>query len=136
MREDILVKHLKNLIYENNKIKDAFIMGVDGLLIAVLDKKEYNQDIAGIMAGVIDAAKRVEDKLPVALSVRTMTQKIIAVPLSENFFIVIMGDSDLNSNNVLELVNKNKLNILGMIENREFSDLFSFRPVKVEGLDI
>ena len=136
MREDILIKHLKNLIYENNKIKDAFIMGVDGLLITVLDKKEYNQDIAGIMAGVIDAAKRVEDKLPVALSVRTMNQKIVAVPLSENFFIVIMGESDLNSNNVLELVNKNKLNILGMIENREFSDLFSFRPVKVEGLDI
>ncbi len=136
MREDILVKHLKNLIYENNKIKDAFIMGVDGLLITVLDKKEYNQDIAGIMAGVIEAAKRVEDKLPVALSVRTMNGKIIAVPLSENFFIIVMGDSDLNSNIVLELVNKNKLNILGMIENREFSDLFSFRPVEVEGLDI
>jgi len=136
MREDILVKHLKNLIYENNKIKDAFIMGVDGLLITVLDKKEYNQDIAGIMAGVIEAAKRVEDKLPVALSVRTINGKIIAVPLSENFFIVVMGESDLNSNIVLELVNKNKLNILGMIENREFSDLFSFRPVEVEGLDI
>ena len=136
MREDILIKHLKNLSYENNKIKDAFIMGVDGLLITVIDKKEYDQDIAAIMAGVIDAAKRVEDKLPVALSVRTMNGKIIAVPLSENFFIIVMGESDLNSNNVLELVNKNKLNILGMIENREFSDLFSFRPVEVEGLDI
>lgn len=136
MREDILIKHLKNLIYENNKIKDAFIMGVDGLLITVLDKKEDNQELAAIMAGVIDAAKRVEDKLPMILSVRTINGKIVAVPLSENFFIVVMGESDLNSNNVLELINKNKLNILGMIENREFSDVFSFRPVEVEGLDI
>lgn len=39
MREYILIKHLKNLTLENNKIKDVFIMGVDGLLIAILEKK-------------------------------------------------------------------------------------------------
>ena len=136
MREDILIKHLKNLTLENKKIKDAFIMGVDGLLIAVIEKKEDNQEIAARMAGVIDAAKRIEDSLPDALSVIVKNGKIIALPISENFLIVIIAAKDINSYDVLKLINKNKQNILGMIEKSEFSDLFSFKPAEVEGLDI
>jgi len=136
MREDILIKHLKNLTFENNKIKDAFIMGVDGLLIAVIEKKEDNQNIAARMAGVIDVAKRIENSLPDALSVIVRDGKIIALPLSENFFIVLMTTKDADSYSVIKLIDKNKDNILGMIEKREFTDLYSFNPTEVEGLDI
>jgi predicted regulator of Ras-like GTPase activity (Roadblock/LC7/MglB family) len=136
MREEILVKHLKNLTLENNKIKDAFIMGIDGLLIAVKEKKDENQKIAARMAGVIDAAKRIEGKIPEALSVTIKNEKIITVPLSETFLVVVTGDIDLTSYGVIRLIEKNKQYILGMIEKTEFSDLFSFRPTEVEGLDI
>ena len=136
MREDILIKHLKNLTLENNKIKDAFIMGVDGLLIAVIEKKEDNQKIAARMAGVIDAAKRIEDRLPDSLSVMVTDGKIIALPISEIFLIVVIAAKNINSYDVIKLVDKNKQNILSMIEKREFGDLFSFRPAEVEGLDI
>jgi len=136
MREDILIKHLKNLTLENNKIKDAFIMGVDGLLIAVIEEKEDNQKIAARMAGVIDVAKRIEDRLPDALSVMVRDGKIIALPLSEKFLIVVISTKDTNSYNVIKLIDKNKQNILSMIEKREFGDLFSFSPAEVEGLDI
>ena len=136
MREDILIKHLRNLTLENNKIKDAFIMGVDGLLIAVMEKKEDNQKIAARMAGVIDVAKRIENRLPDALSVTVSDGKIIALPISENFLVVVIADKDINSYSVIKLIDKNKDNILGMIEKREFNDLYSFNPTKVEGLDI
>lgn len=136
MREDILIKHLKNLTLENNKIKDAFIIGVDGLLIAVIGEKEDNQKIAARMAGVMDSAKRIEDRLPDALSVMTRDGKIIALPLSEKFLIVVIAAKDINSYNVIKLIDKNKQNILSMIEKREFGDLFSFSPAEVEGLDI
>jgi len=136
MREDILIKHLKNLTLENNKIKNAFIMGIDGLLISVMEKKEDNQSIAARMAGVIDAAKRIENRIPEALSVMAKNEKIIAIPLSENFLIVLIASKDINSWSVIKLVDKNKQNILNMIEKREFGDLFSYNPAKVEGLDI
>lgn len=136
MREDILIKHLKNLTLENNKIKNAFIMGIDGLLISVMEKKKDNQEIAARMAGVIDAAKRIENRIPEALSVMTKNGKIIAIPLSENFLIVLIASKDINSFSVIKLVDKNKQNILNMIEKREFGDLFSYNPVEVEGLDI
>jgi len=136
MREDIIIKHLKNLTLENNKIKDAFIMGIDGLLISVMEKKEDNQSIAARMAGVIDAAKRIENKIPEALSVIVRNEKIVAIPLSENFLIVLIASKDINSFSVIKLVDKNKQNILNMIEKREFGDLFSYNPVEVEGLDI
>lgn len=136
MREDILIKHLRNLTLENNKIKDAFIMGVDGLLIAVMEKKEDNQKIAARMAGVIDVAKRIENRLPDALSVTVSNGKIIVLPISENFLVVVIADKDINSYSVIKLIDKNKDNILGMIEKREFNDLYSFNPTKVEGLDI
>lgn len=136
MREDILIKHLRNLTLENNKIKNAFIMGVDGLLIAVMEKKEDNQKIAARMAGVIDVAKRIENRLPDALSVTVSDGKIIALPISENFLVVVIADKDINSYSVIKLIDKNKDNILGMIEKREFNDLYSFNPTKVEGLDI
>lgn len=136
MREDILIKHLRNLTLENNKIKDAFIMGVDGLLIAVMEKKEDNQKIAARMAGVIDVAKRIENRLPDALSVTVSDGKIIVLPISENFLVVVIADKDINSYSVIKLIDKNKDNILGMIEKREFNDLYSFNPTKVEGLDI
>ena len=136
MREDILIKHLKNLTRENNKIKDAFIMGVDGLLISVIEKREDNQKIAARMSGVIDAAKRIEDRLPDALSVIVTDEKIIVLPISENFLIVIIAAKNINSYDVLKLIAKNKQNILNMIEKREFGDLFSFSPAEVEGLDI
>ncbi|HNR45112.1 MAG TPA: hypothetical protein PLI06_07475 [Methanofastidiosum sp.] len=136
MREDILIKHLKNLTLENNKIKNAFIMGIDGLLISVMDKKEDNQIIAARMAGVIDAAKRIENRIPEALSVMIKDKKIIAIPLSENFLIVLIASEDIDSFSVIKLIDKNKQNILSMIEKREFSDLFSYNPAKVDGLDI
>lgn len=136
MREDILIKHLRNLTLENKKIKDAFIMGVDGLLIAVIEKKEDNQKIAARMAGVIDVAKRIENRLPDALSVTVTNGKIIALPISENFLVVVIADKDINSYGVIKLIDKNKDNILGMIEKREFTDLYTFNPTKVEGLDI
>ena len=136
MREDILIKHLKNLTLEDNKIKDAFIMGVDGLLISVMKKKEDNQSIAARMAGVIDAAKRIENSIPEALSVIVKDWKIIAIPLSDNFLIVLIASKDINSYSVIKLVDKNKQNILSLIEKREFSDLFSYNPAKVDGLDI
>ena len=136
MREDIIIKHLKNLTLENNKIKDAFIMGIDGLLISVMEKKEDNQSIAARMAGVIDAAKRIENKIPEALSVIVRNEKIVAIPLSENFLIVLIASKDINSFSVIKLVDKNKQNILNMIEKREFGDLFSYNPTEVEGLDI
>ncbi|MEN6379383.1 MAG: roadblock/LC7 domain-containing protein [Methanofastidiosum sp.] len=136
MREDILIKHLKNLTLENNKIKNAFIMGIDGLLISVMEKKKDNQEIAARMAGVIDAAKRIENRIPEALSVMTKNGKIIAIPLSENFLIVLIASKDINSWGVIKLVDKNKQNILNMIEKREFGDLFSYNPTEVEGLDI
>lgn len=136
MREDILIKHLRNLTLENNKIKDTFIMGVDGLLIAVMEKKEDNQKIAARMAGVIDVAKRIENRLPDALSVTVSNGKIIVLPISENFLVVVIADKDINSYSVIKLIDKNKDNILGMIEKREFNDLYSFNPTKVEGLDI
>lgn len=136
MREDILIKHLRNLTLENNKIKNAFIMGVDGLLIAVMEKKEDNQKIAARMAGVIDVAKRIENRLPDALSVTVSNGKIIVLPISENFLVVVIADKDINSYSVIKLIDKNKDNILGMIEKREFNDLYSFNPTKVEGLDI
>jgi predicted regulator of Ras-like GTPase activity (Roadblock/LC7/MglB family) len=136
MREDILIKHLKNLTLENNKIKNAFIMGIDGLLISVMEKKEDNQSIAARMAGVIDAAKRIENRIPEALSVMAKNEKIIAIPLSENFLIVLIASKDINSWSVIKLVDKNKQNILNMIEKREFGDLFSYNPTEVEGLDI
>ncbi|KYC45598.1 MAG: hypothetical protein AMQ22_02198 [Candidatus Methanofastidiosum methylothiophilum] len=136
MREDILIKHLRNLTLENNKIKDAFIMGVDGLLIAVMEKKEDNQKIAARMAGVIDVARRIENRLPDALSVTVSNGKIIALPISDNFLVVVIADKDINSYSVIKLIDKNKDNILGMIEKREFNDLYSFNPTEVEGLDI
>lgn len=136
MREEILIKHLKNLTRENNKIKDAFIMGTDGLLIAVKEKKDENQSIAARMAGVIDAARRIENIIPEALSVTNKNEKIITVPLSETFLIVVIGSKDLTSNETIRLIEKSKQYILGMIEKTEFSDLFSFRPTEVEGLDI
>jgi len=136
MREDILIKHLKNLTLEDNKIKDAFIMGVDGLLISVMKKKEDNQSIAARMAGVIDAAKRIENSIPEALSVIVKDWKIIAIPLSDNFLIVLIASKDINSYSVIKLVDKNKQNILSLIEKREFGDLFSYNPAQVEGLDI
>jgi predicted regulator of Ras-like GTPase activity (Roadblock/LC7/MglB family) len=136
MREEILVKHLKNITRDSNKIKDAFIMGVDGLLIAVNEKKDKNQETAAIMAGVLDVAKRIEDRLPEALSVLNKNEKIIAVPLSESFVIVVTGTKDLTSYIVIKSIEKNKQNILGMIEKKEFSDLFSFSPNEVKGLDI
>ncbi|NPV51098.1 MAG: hypothetical protein HPY60_07895 [Candidatus Methanofastidiosum sp.] len=136
MREEILIKHLKNLTRENNKIKDAFIMGTDGLLIAVKEKKDETQRIAARMAGVIDAARRIENIIPEALSVTNKNEKIITVPLSETFLIVVIGSKDLTSNEAIRLIEKSKQYILGMIEKTEFSDLFSFRPTEVEGLDI
>ncbi len=136
MREDILIKHLKNLTLGNTKVKDAFIMGVDGLLIAVIKEKEDNQKIAARMAGVMDSAKRIEDRLPDALSVMVKDEKIIALPLSEKFLIVVIAAKEINSNNVIKLIDKNRQNILSMIEKREFGDLFSFNPAEVEGLDI
>jgi len=136
MREEILIKHLKNLTRENNKIKDAFIMGTDGLLIAVKEKKDETQRIAARMAGVIDAARRIENIIPEALSVTNKDEKIITVPLSETFLIVVIGSKDLTSNEAIRLIEKSKQYILGMIEKTEFSDLFSFRPTEVEGLDI
>ena len=136
MREDILIKHLKNLTLEDNKIKDAFIMGIDGLLISVMEKKEDNQIIAARMAGVIDVAKRIENRIPEALSVMVKNWKIIAIPLSEKFLIVLIASKDINSWSVVKLVYKDKQNILSIIEKREFVDLFSYDPAKVEGLDI
>jgi len=88
------------------------------------------------MAGVIDAAKRIENKIPEALSVIVRNEKIVAIPLSENFLIVLIASKDINSFSVIKLVDKNKQNILNMIEKREFGDLFSYNPVEVEGLDI
>lgn len=136
MRENILNKHLKNFTLENHKVKDAFIMGVDGLLIAILEKKEDNQRIAAQMAGVIDAAKRMGSKGPVAISVIFNKETILAVPLSENFVIIIIGTKSINSNNIIKLIDKNKQNIINMIEKREFNDLFSFSPREVDGLDL
>ncbi|KYC45980.1 MAG: Roadblock/LC7 domain protein [Candidatus Methanofastidiosum methylothiophilum] len=136
MREDILIKHLKNLTFENKMIKDAFIMGIDGLLIAVKEENDQNEGIAARMSGVIDAAKRIEGQIPESVSVITKDQKIITIPLSENFLIVLKGDKDLNSCSAIRLIEKKKQNILSMIEKREFSDLFSYRPAEVKGLDI
>ncbi len=136
MREEILIKHLKNLSLENSKIKDVFIMGVDGLLIAVREQNDENQDLAARMSGVIDLAKRIENKLPEALSVITTNNKIIAIPLSENFLIIIVGTKDMDSFSTLRQVGRSKNNILSLIEKTEFSDLFSYRPVEINGLDI
>ncbi|HNV93778.1 MAG: hypothetical protein APG08_00492 [Candidatus Methanofastidiosum methylothiophilum] len=136
MREEILIKHLKNLSLENSKIKDVFIMGVDGLLIAVREQNDENQDLAARMSGVIDLAKRIENKLPEALSVITTNNKIIAIPLSENFLIIIIGTKDMDSFSTLRQVGRSKNNILSLIEKTEFSDLFSYRPVEINGLDI
>lgn len=136
MREEILIKHLKNLSLENNKIKDVFIMGVDGLLIAVRGQSEENQNLAARMSGVIDLAKRIENKLPEALSVITTNEKIIAIPLSEDFLIIVIGTKDMDSFSTLRQVGKSKNNILSLIEKTEFSDLFSYRPVEIDGLDI
>lgn len=136
MREDILIKHLKNLTFANKEIKDAFLMGVDGLLIAVLDKNRDKQDIAAQMAGVIDATKRIENKLPDAISVITNENSIVAIPLSEKFLLVVLGTNGLNIHNLRKLVDKNKDNILSMIEKREFNDLYTFNPTEIKGLDI
>ncbi|MCC7573692.1 MAG: roadblock/LC7 domain-containing protein [Candidatus Methanofastidiosum sp.] len=136
MREDILIKHLKNLTFANKEIKDAFLMDVDGLLIAVLDKNRDKQDIAARMAGVIDAAKRIENKLPDAISVITNENSIVAIPLSEKFLLVVLGTNGLNIHNLRKLVDKNKDNILSMIEKREFNDLYTFNPTEIKGLDI
>ena len=136
MREEILIKHLKNLSLENSKIKDVFIMGVDGLLIAVREQSEENQNLAARMSGVIDLAKRIENKLPEALSVITTNEKIIAIPLSEDFLIIVIGTKDMDSFSTLRQVGKSKNNILSLIEKTEFSDLFSYRPVEINGLDI
>ncbi|MBP6932747.1 MAG: roadblock/LC7 domain-containing protein [Candidatus Methanofastidiosum sp.] len=136
MREEILIKHLKNLSLENSKIKDVFIMGVDGLLIAVREQNDENQDLAARMSGVIDLAKRIENKLPEALSVITTNNKIIAIPLSENFLIIIIGTKDMDSFSTLRQVGRSKNNILSLIEKTEFGDLFSYRPVEINGLDI
>ncbi|HOM95663.1 MAG: hypothetical protein GX941_00885 [Candidatus Methanofastidiosa archaeon] len=136
MREEILIKHLKNLSLENSKIKDVFIMGVDGLLIAVREQSEENQNLAARMSGVIDLAKRIENKLPEALSVITTNEKIIAIPLSEDFLIIVIGTKDMDSFSTLRQVGKSKNNILSLIEKTEFSDLFSYRPVEIDGLDI
>lgn len=136
MREEILIKHLKNLSLENSKIKDVFIMGVDGLLIAVREQSEENQNLAARMSGVIDLAKRIENKLPEALSVITTNEKIIAIPLSEDFLIIVIGTKDMDSFSTLKQVGKSKNNILSLIEKTEFSDLFSYRPVEIDGLDI
>jgi len=136
MREDILIKHLKNLTFANKEIKDAFLMDVDGLLIAVLDKNRDKQDIAAQMAGVIDAAKRIENKLPDAISVITNENSIVAIPLSEKFLLVVLGTNGLNIHNLRKLVDKNKDNILSMIEKREFNDLYTFNPTEIKGLDI
>ena len=124
MREEILIKHLKNLSLENSKIKDVFIMGVDGLLIAVREQSEENQNLAARMSGVIDLAKRIENKLPEALSVITTNEKIIAIPLSEDFLIIVIGTKDMDSFSTLRQVGKSKNNILSLIEKTEFSDLF------------
>lgn len=136
MREEILIKHLKNLSLENSKIKDVFIMGVDGLLIAVREQSEENQNLAARMSGVIDLAKRIENRLPEALSVITTNEKIIAIPLSEDFLIIVIGTKDMDSFSTLRQVGKSKNNILSLIEKTEFSDLFSYRPVEIDGLDI
>lgn len=135
MRENILIKHLKNLTIENKKIKDAFIMGVDGLLIAVLDRQEDHQRIAARMAGVIESSKRVDNVIPKVVSVVSKNKNIVAIPLSDKFVIVLIGTKSLNIMTALKQVDKNKQNIISMIEKREFNDLFSFRPVEVKGLD-
>ena len=111
-------------------------MGIDGLLISVMEEKEDNQIIAAIMAGVIDAAKRIENRTPEALSIMVKDWKIIAIPLSETFLIVLIASKDINSYSAIKLIDKYKQNILSMIEKREFSDLFSYNPAEVEGLDI
>jgi len=111
-------------------------MGVDGLLIAVREQNDENQDLAARMSGVIDLAKRIENKLPEALSVITTNNKIIAIPLSENFLIIIIGTKDMDSFSTLRQVGRSKNNILSLIEKTEFSDLFSYRPVEINGLDI
>ncbi len=136
MREEILIKHLKNLIFENEKIEDAFIMNIEGLLVTVLRNEEEYQKIAAVMAGIIDFARRMENKDPEALSFTITDKSIIAVPLSEKFYVVVLAEKYLNSFSVIRLIEKNRQNILGMIEKTDFNDLFSFRPVEVQGLDI
>lgn len=110
-------------------------MGIDGLLIAVLNKKEDHQRIAAKMSGAIEASKRVEDVMPKAVSVITKNKNITAIPLSETYVIVLIGTKSLNILNAVKHIEKNRLNIISMIENKEFSDVFSFSPVEVDGLD-
>ncbi|HOD62614.1 MAG TPA: hypothetical protein PKG96_11000, partial [Bacilli bacterium] len=116
MRENILIKYLNNIILENSKIKDAFIMGVDGLLIAALDNNEDRQRIAARMAGVLATSRRIEDRIPNATSVIIKKKNIMAIPMSEKFVVVIVGTKSLNLMSILRLVNKNKENIIGVIE--------------------
>ncbi|HOG73910.1 MAG TPA: hypothetical protein PLP47_03125 [Methanofastidiosum sp.] len=135
MRENILIKHLNNIILENSKIKDAFIMGVDGLLIAAIDNNEDRQRIAARMAGVLATSRRIEDRMPYATSVIIKKKNIVAIPMSEKFVMIIVGTKSLNLMSILRLVNKNKENIISVIEKNEFSDIFSYNPVEVKGLD-
>lgn len=135
MRENILIKHLNNIILENSKIKDAFIMGVDGLLIAAIDNNEDRQRIAARMAGVLATSRRIEDRMPYGTSVIIKKKNIVAIPMSEKFVMIIVGTKSLNLMSILRLVNKNKENIISVIEKNEFSDIFSYNPVEVKGLD-
>ncbi len=135
MRENILIKHLNNIMLENSKIKDAFIMGVDGLLIAAIESSEDRQRVAARMAGVIGDSKRVYDIMPKAVSVIVKNKNIIAVPISEKFIIVLVGSKGLNVLSSLKLINKNKENIVNMIEKNEFIDIFTFKPREIKGLD-
>ena len=135
MRENILIKHLNNIMLENSKIKDAFIMGVDGLLIAAIENSEDRQRVAARMAGVIGDSKRVYDIMPKAVSVIVKNKNIIAVPISEKFIIVLVGSKGLNVLSSLKLINKNKENIVNMIEKNEFIDIFTFKPREIKGLD-
>ena len=141
MRENILIKHLKNLTIENKKIKDAFIMGVDGLLIAVLDKQEDHQRIAARMAGVIESSKRVDNVIPKVVSVVSKNKNIVAIPLSDKFVIVLIGTKSINIMTALKQVEKTKQNIISMIEKPMVSDspfaiagVYAFKKRTMEAL--
>lgn len=136
MREEILIKHLKNFIFENREIKDVFIMNTEGLLVTVIRNDEANLEIAAKMSGVIETAKRIKGCTPDSITVDVSNERIIAAPLTEDFFIVLIGTTKLNSFDALKLVEKTRENILIMIEKREFTDLFSYDPDEIKGLDI
>ncbi len=136
MREEILTKHLKNFVFESVEIKDAFIMSSEGLLVADIKKNEENLQIAAKMAGVIEASKRIKERVPDSISVAISKKTILTAPLTEDFFIVLIGTTKLNPSEALDLIEKNRENILIMLEKREFTDLFSYNPSQIKGLDI